>query len=79
MTGSTGRSSPPGDRKALDELARLVVHVLGSSSPVVPPSVDAAEGDRVADVALARRELGYAPAVGLEEGLRRTAARQVSR
>ena len=64
---------------ALDELARLIVHVLGSSSPVVPPSVDAAEADRVADVTLARTELGYAPAVGLEEGLRRTAARPVAR
>jgi UDP-glucose 4-epimerase len=58
---------------SLQELARLVCRVAGSSSAVVPPSQDSSEGDRVADISLARSELGYTPMVDLEEGVRRTA------
>ena len=63
----------------LHTLAELVVRVVGSTSTIVPPTVDAAEGDRVADVSLARAELGYAPGVDLEDGLRRVAAGQAAR
>ena len=63
----------------LEELARLVVRVVGSTSSIVPPTADADEGDRVADVSLARAALGYAPGVDLEEGLRRMAAWQAAR
>lgn len=58
---------------SLEELARLVCRVAGSSSAVVPPPRGSSEGDRVADISLARRELGYTPMVDLEEGVRRTA------
>ena len=55
------------------DLARLIVEMTGSSSdvefthrPVDDPQV------RCPDIALARRELGWEPAIGLREGLQRT-------
>jgi nucleoside-diphosphate-sugar epimerase len=57
----------------LEQLAHLVCRVVGSRSPVVPPKDRSPEGDRVADLARARRELGYAPEVDLEHGVRSTA------
>lgn len=58
---------------SLDELARAVCAVVGSGAEIVPPSEASAEGDRVADVTLARHDLGFEPLVSLEEGLRRVA------
>ncbi|MFN8526601.1 MAG: NAD-dependent epimerase/dehydratase family protein [Chloroflexota bacterium] len=55
---------------SLEELARTICRLLGSSSPVVPATQTAAEGDRVANIDRARRELGYAPEVSVEQGLR---------
>ncbi len=57
----------------VDELARLVVRTVGSSSLVVPAIRDAPEGDRVADIARARIELGYEPEISIEAGLGRLA------
>jgi nucleoside-diphosphate-sugar epimerase len=56
------------------ELVSAVLAVTGSASPVVfepLPSDDPAR--RQPDISLARRLLGWEPAVGLTEGLRRTA------
>jgi len=56
------------------ELVSKVIAITGSSSPVVfepLPSDDPAR--RQPDISLARRLLGWEPAVGLSEGLRRTA------
>ena len=64
---------------SFDELARLVCRVVGSRSTVLLPASEsdgAAPGDLVADVGRARSELGYAPTVGLEEGIKRMAAWQ---
>ena len=58
---------------SLEELAQLVCRVLNSRSAVVPPEQVSPEGDRVADVTRARADLGYAPTVGLEVGVRRMA------
>ncbi len=59
---------------SLEELARLVCRILRSSSKVMlPPPAHSPEGDRVADMTRARAELGYAPMVGLEQGIRRMA------
>ena len=58
---------------SLDELARAVCAVVRSRSEVVSPSQASVEGDRVADVTLARNDLGFEPLVSLAEGLRRVA------
>jgi len=58
---------------SLDELARAVCGVVRSGSEIVPPSRASVEGDRVADVTLARNDLGFEPSVSLAEGLRRMA------
>ncbi|GAB1643962.1 GDP-mannose 4,6-dehydratase [Krasilnikovia sp. MM14-A1259] len=55
------------------DLARLIVELSGSSSPIelVPRTADDPEKRRP-DLTLARTLLGYEPQVGPEEGLRRT-------
>ncbi|RMD47541.1 MAG: NAD-dependent epimerase/dehydratase family protein [Alphaproteobacteria bacterium] len=57
------------------ELAETVIHLTGSSSPLVfrpLPTDDPMQ--RRPDIGLARRELGWEPSVPLEEGLKRTIA-----
>jgi dTDP-glucose 4,6-dehydratase len=58
----------------ITELAELVLEVTGSSSDVVhlPLPVDD-PAQRRPDITLARERLGWAPTVGLREGLERTA------
>jgi UDP-glucose 4-epimerase len=58
----------------LEGLARLVCEAIGSPSEIVPPSGRSAEGDRVADVARARAEIGYAPLMSAADGLARLVA-----
>ena len=58
---------------SLDDLARAICKVVGSHSEIVPPDEASLEGDRVADVTLARNDLGFEPLVSLQEGLRRVA------
>jgi nucleoside-diphosphate-sugar epimerase len=41
--------------------------------PIFPRRVDWYRQNRAFDISKARRDLGYDPAVGLDEGLRRTA------
>jgi len=57
----------------LYDLAQLVCAAVRSRSEIVPPSGRADEGDRVADVRRALAEIGYAPAVSIEEGVARLA------
>jgi 2-alkyl-3-oxoalkanoate reductase len=45
----------------------------GITPPIFPRRVDWYRQNRAFRIDKARRELGYAPAVGLDEGLRRTA------
>ena len=63
----------------LHELAQLVCTVVDSRSEIVPPSGRSAEGDRVADIARARAELGYVPAVSVADGLARLAEGALAR
>jgi len=58
----------------LHELARAVCAALGSRSEIVPPHARSDEGDRVADISLARTELGYRPEVSVADGLARLVA-----
>lgn len=55
----------------LHELAQLVCTATDSRSEIVPPTGRSSEGDRVADVARARAELGYEPTVTVADGLAR--------
>lgn len=62
------------------ELARQVLALTGSPSPVVHRELPADDPTRRRpDIDLARRELGWAPAVDLDEGLRRTVAWMATR
>jgi dTDP-glucose 4,6-dehydratase len=63
------------EERTVAELAQLVIALTGSSSPIVhePLPVDDPTRRRP-DISVARAQLGWAPEVPLEEGLRRTAA-----
>lgn len=50
-----------------------VCRAFGVAPPIFPRRVDWYRQTRAFDIARARRELGYVPAVSLDEGLRRTA------
>ncbi len=62
---ATGQGTP------LAELARLILAVTGSRSRLVVKEGGSGD-DLVADISLARKELGYAPRIGLRDGLART-------
>jgi dTDP-glucose 4,6-dehydratase len=72
ITGPVNIGNP--DEHSMLELARTVVEVTGSASDIVhaPLPVDDPTRRRP-DIAVARRQLGWEPVVGLPEGLRRTA------
>jgi dTDP-glucose 4,6-dehydratase len=73
LTGPVNIGNP--DEFTVAELAHLVRQITGSSSEIVHaplPLDDPAR--RQPDIALARKELGWEPAVSLREGLERTAA-----
>jgi UDP-glucose 4-epimerase len=55
-------------------LAQLVVDLTGSRSPIESRIEEPPGRDLVADITRARTELGYAPCVGLREGLERYVA-----
>ncbi|MBA3287652.1 MAG: SDR family oxidoreductase [Acidimicrobiia bacterium] len=59
----------------VDELARIVLDVTGSSSPIVhePLPIDDPP-QRQPDISVARSELGWEPVVELRDGIERTAA-----
>jgi nucleoside-diphosphate-sugar epimerase len=62
------------DEYTVAQLARTVIELLGSPSPIVHlplPTDDPTR--RCPDITLARTALGWEPTTGLEEGLRRTA------
>lgn len=54
---------------SLPELARLLLQVTGSRSPIVLELTDPESGDRVADPALASRELGFDARIPLADGV----------
>jgi UDP-glucose 4-epimerase len=59
-----------GQGTSLEALAQRVVALTGSGSRIVKAPGTWRDGDLVADISLARQELGYQPRIGLEEGLR---------
>jgi UDP-glucose 4-epimerase len=62
-----------GRETSLEELATRLLRTMGSDLPVehAPPRVVNAVPRRLADVSRVRSGLGFEPAVGLDEGLRR--------
>jgi len=58
--------------KAAAVVCDKVFRSVGLSPPIYPRRVEFFELDRAFSIDKARRMLGYAPKVGLEEGLRRT-------
>ena len=73
LTGPVNIGNP--DEYTIDQLARTVVDLFGSSSPIVhlPLPVDDPTRRRP-DITLARTALGWEPTTSLREGLARTAA-----
>jgi UDP-glucose 4-epimerase len=76
-----GAATPPptynigtGQPTSVLELAQTVKAVTGTSSPIVEEYSEGVVPDQVADIARARRELGFTPRVSLEEGLERYVA-----
>lgn len=63
-----------GQGTALETLAAKIVALTGSRSEILRPAEPWQGGDLVADIGRARRELGYTPRVGLDEGLARLCA-----
>jgi nucleoside-diphosphate-sugar epimerase len=59
---------------ALGHVVEKVCKPFGVAPPIFPRRVDWFRLDRAFDIAKARRDLGYRPAVDLDEGLRRTYA-----
>jgi len=72
-TGPTNLGNP--EERSVIEIARLVKEMTGSDSPIIfkelPPDDPKV---RRPDITKARRELGWGPTVGLDEGLRATIA-----
>jgi len=72
LTGPVNIGNP--DELTVLELARAVLELTGSSSPIsYEPLPQDDPTRRRPDITVARRELGWEPVVPLEEGLRRTA------
>jgi 2-alkyl-3-oxoalkanoate reductase len=59
---------------ALGHIVEKLCKPIGVTPPIFPRRVDWYRQNRAFDITRARRELGYNPAVELEEGLRRTGA-----
>ncbi len=73
LTGPVNLGNP--DEYTVLQLARTVVELVGSSSPITHlPLPDDDPTRRRPDIALARSALGWEPTTGLNEGLARTAA-----
>jgi nucleoside-diphosphate-sugar epimerase len=60
-------------------VCEAICRPMGIEPPLYPRRVEFFSKDRAANIEKARRILGYAPKVGLEEGARRTAAWYASR
>lgn len=61
------------EERTIRDLAKLVLRVTGSSSPLIEgPRPPDDPQRRCPDISLARRALDWAPTISLEEGLRRT-------
>ena len=72
LTGPVNIGNP--DEFTVLELAHAVLALTGSSSAIVNEPLPTDDPTRRRpDITVARRELGWEPVVGLEEGLRRTA------
>ncbi len=72
LTGPVNIGNP--DELTVLELAHAVLALTGSSSAIVNEPLPTDDPTRRRpDITVARRELGWEPVVGLEEGLRRTA------
>ena len=58
---------------ALGHICEKVCQPFGITPPIFPRRVDWYRQNRAFEIAKAKRELGYKPSIGLDEGLRRTA------
>lgn len=71
LTGPVNLGKP--EERTIRELAKLVLQLTGSSSPLISgPRPQDDPQRRCPDISLAQRALDWSPGVSLEEGLRRT-------
>jgi len=74
-TGRTYNIGNPRSTVTVHDLARMTIAMAGSRSGIIfRPRGHTDVALRIPDISAARRDLGYEPAVELEEGLRRTIA-----
>jgi nucleoside-diphosphate-sugar epimerase len=66
--------SPLAPLIALGHICETVCKPFGVTPPIFPRRVDWYRQNRAFDISKAKRDLGYRPAVGLSEGLARTAS-----
>jgi nucleoside-diphosphate-sugar epimerase len=59
---------------ALGHIVEQICKPMGVTPPIFPRRVDWYRQNRAFDITRAKRELGYAPRVELDDGLRRTGA-----
>ena len=71
FTGPVNIGNPT--KVSVGDLARMIINMTGSKSKIVHmPQPEDDPKQRQPDIALARKELGWEPVIGLDEGLRKT-------
>jgi len=70
--GSSAYNIGGGERVSINDLARKIVAITGSQSEIIYMSALKGDAEHTwADVSKARKEIGYEPRIGLDEGLKR--------
>lgn len=70
--GSGAYNIGGGERVCINDLARKIVEIVGSDSEIIYSATMKGDAEHTwADVSKARKELGYVPGIGLDEGLKR--------
>jgi UDP-glucose 4-epimerase len=70
--GSGSYNIGGGERVTINDLARKIAAIVGSESEIIYSNAVKGDAEHTwADVSKARKELGYSPGIGLDEGLKR--------
>lgn len=71
-SGSGAYNIGGGERVSINDLVRKIVDIVGSESEIIYSAAMKGDAEHTwADVSKARKEFGYSPMIGLDEGLKR--------